>query len=510
MTLHLGSIVRWGERLSDWIHSRPSLRRWMDWHAEMQWRWQGHRRLGLLTDDIISDEIDIVQEALTRISDQEAFDRTFRIRRAMQLQLTNSELPEPEWIRWEDVRPKKGKEVYINCLFRIEGISSDTSMTFVVNEMKRIDCVPCSTDDPPPSNSGGGNKNAIYIFAHIYMVMNGQDWTKKSWTLPWPAYAADWCPTTSTLDPSDPFALIALASFTPSRRNDLLLLQCGWDRQSEIQPASLVVSYKMAATRVAFSSTRRTSSSGEYDLLALSGADVSLYRVFRDSGQAMRVDLAATLSSSATLKRTNIASEGVIIDQGVGGVGGTGASSSNSPAPITSIAWSPVDPNLLLTASYDTTCTIWTVDGPAPSIRTQLIAHDKEVFDVACSPIRSDMFVSVGAEGSLRLFDTRYFAHMHTHTHTYTYSISRNLDHSTILFETRDASPLVRVAWNPTDARYIACFGLDSADVNIIDTRAPAIPVAVLGGHAAGTSVSCCRWAPHSSGHLMSASTTHT
>ena len=60
--------------------------------------------VGLRRDDIISDEIDIVEEAIRRLPDKEAFDRTFRIRRAMQLQMLNSELPREEWTRIEEVR----------------------------------------------------------------------------------------------------------------------------------------------------------------------------------------------------------------------------------------------------------------------------------------------------------------------------------------------------------------------------------------------------------------------
>lgn len=56
-----------------------------------------------MSDDILSDENDVVQEAIKRLSDQQMFDRTFRIRRAMQLQLSNSSLPEAEWIKFEEV-----------------------------------------------------------------------------------------------------------------------------------------------------------------------------------------------------------------------------------------------------------------------------------------------------------------------------------------------------------------------------------------------------------------------
>ena len=51
-----------------------------------------------------------------------------------------------------------------------------------------------------------------------------------------------------------------------------------------------------------------------------------------------------------------------------------------------------VDPNLLGTSSIDTTCTIWALEtgqavgrvGPVSGqVKTQLIAHDKEVYDIA-------------------------------------------------------------------------------------------------------------------------------
>ena len=43
-------------------------------------------------------------------------------------------------------------------------------------------------------------------------------------------------------------------------------------------------------------------------------------------------------------------------------------------------------------------------------VRTQLIAHDKEVFDIAFSRAGGgrDIFASVGADGSVRMFDLRY------------------------------------------------------------------------------------------------------
>lgn len=38
--------------------------------------------------------------------------------------------------------------------------------------------------------------------------------------------------------------------------------------------------------------------------------------------------------------------------------------------------------------------------------KTQLIAHDKEVYDIAFAPGK-DIFGTVGADGSVRMFDLR-------------------------------------------------------------------------------------------------------
>ena len=63
-------------------------------------------------------------------------------------------------------------------------------------------------------------------------------------------------------------------------------------------------------------------------------------------------------------------------------------------APLTSFDWNETDPTLIGTASIDTTCTIW--DIAAQKLRTQLIAHEKEVFDLAFQG--KDIFASVGAD----------------------------------------------------------------------------------------------------------------
>jgi WD repeat-containing protein 68 len=82
---------------------------------------------------------------------------------------------------------------------------------------------------------------------------------------------------------------------------------------------------------------------------------------------------------------------------------------------LTSLDWNNVSPSLIITSSIDTTCTIW--DIPTLTAKTQLIAHDKEVFDVRFCANSVDVFVSCGADGSVRMFDLR------------------SLEHSTIIYE---------------------------------------------------------------------------
>jgi hypothetical protein len=95
---------------------------------------------------------------------------------------------------------------------------------------------------------------------------------------------------------------------------------------------------------------------------------------------------------------------------------------------------------------------------PAPRARqtkttkTQLIAHDKEVYDIAFAKGK-DVFATVGADGSVRMFDLR------------------SLEHSTIMYESDGLKPLLRLSWNKQDANYLATVGLDSSTTTILDIR---------------------------------------
>jgi WD repeat-containing protein 68 len=135
------------------------------------------------------------------------------------------------------------------------------------------------------------------------------------------------------------------------------------------------------------------------------------------------------------------------------------------------------------------TCTVWDISTGVPV--TQLIAHDREVYDVEWSPQSPEIFASVGADGSVRMFDLR------------------SLEHSTILYEAAPAissssskhnggslstsppsatatpPPLLRLAFSPTSPTYLAVIHAESNDVQILDTRSPGQPAFEVKGHRA-------------------------
>ena len=150
----------------------------------------------------------------------------------------------------------------------------------------------------------------------------------------------------------------------------------------------------------------------------------------------------------------------------------------------------------MVTSSIDTTCTVWNLD--TSTAVTQLIAHDREVYDVAWLPGSTDIFVSVGADGSLRAFDLR------------------SLEHSTILYETPPpknqppsgrppSSPLLRIAFNPSDANYMSTFHQDGSDVQILDMRSPGAPVMELRAHRAP--INAAGWSSTEGGLVATAGT---
>jgi WD repeat-containing protein 68 len=107
------------------------------------------------------------------------------------------------------------------------------------------------------------------------------------------------------------------------------------------------------------------------------------------------------------------------------------------------------------------------------------------VYDIAFST-NKHQFGTVGADGSLRVFDLR------------------TLEHSTILYESPDNAPLLRLVWNKQDPNYVASILTNSTKAIILDVRQPSTPVAELNGHHAA--INGIAWAPHSAYHICTCS----
>jgi WD repeat-containing protein 68 len=61
----------------------------------------------------------------------------------------------------------------------------------------------------------------------------------------------------------------------------------------------------------------------------------------------------------------------------------------------------------------------------------------------------------------------------------------RRLEHSTIMYESPDQTPLIRLAWNKQDPNYLATIMQGKESVVILDIRVPTQPLAELKGHRA-------------------------
>ncbi|KAG0659912.1 hypothetical protein C6P46_004852 [Rhodotorula mucilaginosa] len=222
-------------------------------------------------------------------------------------------------------------------------------------------------------------------------------------------------------------------------------------------------------------------------------------------------------------------------------------------APLTGFSWSMLEPTQIVTASIDTTCTVWDISTGVPV--TQLIAHDREVYDVAWSPAQREIFASVGADGSVRMFDLRSLEHSTilyeaapspsvpaTSSTTTTTSSgsgggggsSGNSSAGTTTAGGKEASgaggasspsrkktggggsssasssnngggppaPLLRLAFSPTSPNYLAVVHADSPHVQILDTRSPGTAALEVRGHKAP--VNGIAWGAGGTGATMS------
>lgn len=145
--------------------------------------------------------------------------------------------------------------------------------------------------------------------------------------------------------------------------------------------------------------------------------------------------------------------------------------SCESSEELSSLDWSISDPRLIATSSLSTNCTIW--DIIKCEAKTTLIAHEKEVYDIAFS-LDPNNFATGSADGSIRLFDTRA------------------LEQSLVLFESESA--ILRVMFNTLDMNYISAIAIDSYMPIILDRRNPVAPLCEFAGHY--DCINSCTWSP--------------
>ncbi|KAL0581831.1 hypothetical protein V5O48_000199 [Marasmius crinis-equi] len=310
--------------------------------------------------------------------------------------------------------------------------------------------------------------------------------TVLQYEAPWPIYALDWCKTSAPgqqLRPRSAFRL-GIGSLLDNYQNRIAIVGLQDERVlveddyndyndftilCETQHGYPVTSLQwQPASGTGFAWTGKTSHNSE--LLATTGDALRIWEYTSDGAPAMSgyVGRQSTGTGHQLVMKTALSGQSKLHNQATG-------------APLTNFSWNEKVPSLVVTSSIDTTCTVWNID--TSTAMTQLIAHDREVYDVAWLPGSTDIFVSVGADGSLRAFDLR------------------SLEHSTILYETPapknvpppsstpsnsarpPTSPLLRIAFNPADSNYMSTFHMDGSEIQILDMRSPGMPVMELKAH---------------------------
>ncbi|PNS14267.1 DDB1 and CUL4-associated factor 7 [Sphaceloma murrayae] len=326
--------------------------------------------------------------------------------------------------------------------------------------------------------------------------------SNSNYLAPWATYAYDWCkwPVSS----GGSCGKMALGSYLEDPHNFIQILDTQAVPQEGLHGGSSygIEFTKTAEATCAYPVTRiswepPSSQKQSTDLLATSGDHLRLWSL--PPSQPSNVTNNINRSSIAN---TRDAPAQKLLPLAL-------LSNSKTPehtAPLTSLDWNTLSPKLIITSSIDTTCTIW--DIPTLTAKTQLIAHDKEVYDVRFCAGSVDVFVSCGADGSVRMFDLR------------------SLEHSTIIYEPSEkgekdkiaspvsgspsknqqtlvpSPPLLRLAASPHDSHLLATFASDSNLIRILDIRQPGNAIIELHGHSA--SLNSIEWSPSRRGMLAS------
>nr|GMC52797.1 WD repeat-containing protein LWD1 [Ipomoea batatas] len=176
---------------------------------------------------------------------------------------------------------------------------------------------------------------------------------------PWHIYAMNWSVR------KDKRYRLAIASLLEQYPNRVEIVQLD-DSNGEIRSDSnLSFEHPYPPTKVIFIPDKECQ---KPDLLATSSDYLRVWRVADDNS---RVEIKTVLNNNRN---------------------------SEFSGPLTSFDWNEAEPKRIGTSSIDTTCTIWDIE--RETVDTQLIAHDKEVYDIAWGGV--GVFASVSADGSVR------------------------------------------------------------------------------------------------------------
>ncbi|GMM55912.1 hypothetical protein DAKH74_025280 [Maudiozyma humilis] len=302
--------------------------------------------------------------------------------------------------------------------------------------------------------------------------------TVCEWDSPSPLYALDW-------SPDD---LVCLGTYKEDSRNKLQVIrsqdQLSWDKVSECS-----TTYPVSKVQWLPGSLRPRQLATCSDSLRIWSLNES------DGSLAEQVNLSLCKYNK---QHNNGASSGLSTSTSNSGSGSSADKTIlGGLPPITSFDWNKIETNLIISCSIDTTCIVWDLNS-SNFVKTQLIAHDSEVYDVSFLTKSTQVFASCGGDGSVRIFDLR------------------SLAHSTIIYEppqdntvppslddpTQQNHALLRLEPSPFDPNILATFVCDSNSIMILDMRNPESPVLTLDGHAG--SINQIKWHPTKRNVLMS------
>ncbi|MED6171727.1 hypothetical protein PIB30_043530 [Stylosanthes scabra] len=213
---------------------------------------------------------------------------------------------------------------------------------------------------------------------------------------------------------------LAIASYLEDYTNKVELIHFNYHTFNFTTDPRLVLDHPYAPTNLMFFPSHDDTNP---DLLATSGDNLRLWQIHHDHIQLKSLLIGNKVSDHSA---------------------------------ITSFDWAGFDPRLVATSSVDTTCTIWDIEREA--MNAQLVAHDKEVYDISWGGV--NVFASVSGDGSVRVFDLR------------------DKEKSTIIYENpvRDCpqptTPFMElskhrmsvngVSWSPDIGRHLCSVGDDS------------------------------------------------